>query len=243
MEGREFKNSIFEQFARAANAFASPKRVEIIDLLSQGERSVASISQSTNMAIANTSRHLQILRNAGMLSTRKDGLNVLYRIADDSVIEGYRALCVLAESRISEVRHLAEAFFGELDGADPVNVNELLKRSRAGEVVVVDVRPHLEFEAGHLPGAINIALDELSDRVTDFDPDTSVVAYCRGRYCVLAAQAVAIFRAAGLQAERLEGGPADWRVDGIPLAFGPSTHKPHHLHSLKKNPKAKGLIK
>ena len=218
MDGREFKDAIFEQFARVAAAFGSPKRVEIVDLLAQGERTVESIADATGMSVANTSRHLQVLRHAGMVTSRRDGLYATYRVADDSVIVGYRGLRSLAESRLGEVRQLAEAFFGQVDGADPVGMDELLARSEAGEVVVVDVRPRLEFEAGHLPGAVSIPLDEVSQRISELDPNTTVVAYCRGPYCVLAAQAVTKFRAAGLQAERLAAGPPDWLAAGLPLA-------------------------
>ena len=240
MHDREFKDAIFEQFARVAAAFSSPKRVEIVDLLSQGERTVESIAEATGMLVANTSRHLQVLRNAGMLTSRREGLHVVYRVADDSVVAGYRGLRTLAESRIGEVRRLAEAFFGQVDDADPVGVAELLARSKAGEVVVVDVRPRLEFAAGHLPGAISIPLDELSQRISELDPDTAVVAYCRGPYCVLAAQAVAQFRAAGLHAERLAAGPPDWHAAGVKLVVG-ATPDPRPLrHSARKQPTAKG---
>lgn len=220
MDGREFKDAVFGQFAVAAAAFGSPKRVEIIDLLAQGERAVESIAVAAGMTVANTSRHLQVLRGAGMVTSRREGLRVVYRVADESVVAGYLALRALAESRLGEVRRLAEAFFGQADGAEPVGVEDLLARSGAGEVVVVDVRPRLEFEAGHLPGAVNIPLEELSRRLSELDPGMAVVAYCRGPYCVLAAQAVAELRAAGLRAERLAGGPPDWRAAGLPLAAG-----------------------
>jgi len=229
VDGREFKDSIFEQFARVAAAFGSPKRVEIIDLLAQGERTVESIASATGMTMANTSRHLQVLRNAGMVASRREGLYMTYRVADDSVVAGYRGLRTLAESRVGEIGRLAEAFFGQVDGAEPVGVDELLARSTAGDVVVVDVRPRMEFDAGHLPGALSIPLEELSHRLSELDPDTSVVAYCRGPYCVLAAQAVAQLRAAGLRAERLAAGPPDWRAAGLPLAVGASSEsgRPH----------------
>lgn len=210
MNGRDFKSAIFEQFARVAAAFSSPKRVEVIDLLAQGDRTVESISAATGMTVANTSRHLQILRQAGMVIARRDGSHVVYRIADESVIAGYMGLRSLAESRIAEVGKLAEAFFGEVDGAESVGIEELLARSQAGKVVIVDVRPRLEFDAGHLPGALSIPLEELSQRLGELDQNTSVVAYCRGPYCVLASEAVAQLRAAGLRAERLAEGPPDW---------------------------------
>ncbi len=219
MEAREFKDGIFGQLARVGAAFASPKRVEIIDLLAQGERSVESIADATGMTVANTSRHLGILRTSGLVASRRDGLYSLYRVADASVVVGYQALRTLAESQVAEVRRLAESFFGELDGAEPIGLDELLARSGAGDVVVVDVRPRLEYEAGHLPEAINIPLEELGDRIADLDSGTTVVAYCRGPYCVLSAQAVAQLRGAGLQAKRLDGGPLEWSAAGLPLTL------------------------
>jgi rhodanese-related sulfurtransferase len=217
MDGRAFKDAIFEQFARIGTAFDSPKRLEIIDVLAQGERSVESIAEATAMSTANASRHLQVLRHSGLVASHRDGLFTLYRLADESVIDGYRALRALAESRISEVVRLSDAFFGHVDGAEPVTLDELLSRSNAGDVVVVDVRPRLEFDAGHLPGAISIPLDELPQQLTGFDLHTDIVAYCRGPYCVFAAQAVTQLRAAGLSARRLEGGPLEWKASGFAL--------------------------
>lgn len=215
MRDREFKSEIFGQFARVAGALASPKRIEILDLVAQGERTVESIAQATEMRVANTSRHLQILRNTGMLTSRRDGLHVRYRISDDSVVAGYRALRTLTESRVGEVRQLARAFFGEVDGAEPVGALELLDRCTSGEVVLVDVRPRLEYDAGHLEGAISIPLEDLAERIAELDPNTAVVAYCRGPYCVLAAHAVAQLRAAGIMANRLTVSPPDWpRTNG-----------------------------
>lgn len=217
MEAREFKDGIFAQLARVGGAFSSPKRVEIVDLLAQGERSVESIAVAAGMSVANTSRHLGVLRNAGLLSSRRDGLFVLYRVADESVTSGYRALRILAENRIAEVRQLASAFFSEVDGVEPLGLDELLTRSNSGDIVLVDVRPRLEYDAGHLPGAINIPIDDLDTYAANFDAHSTVVAYCRGPYCVMAAQAVALFREAGIDAQRLEGGPLEWSAAGQPL--------------------------
>ncbi len=239
MNGRDFKSAIFEQFARVAAAFGSPKRVEIIDLLAQGDRTVESIAVATGMTVANTSRHLQILRQAGMVVARRDGSHVVYRVADNSVIAGYLGLRRLAESRVAEVGQLAEAFFGQVDGAESVGMEELLARSQAGEVVVVDVRPRLEFDAGHFPDALSIPLEELSQRLGELDPKTSVVAYCRGPYCVLAAEAVAQLRAAGLQAERFAEGPPDWYAAGLRLA---TTVNPKRS-SVRKKAAMKGMMK
>lgn len=226
MNGREFKDAIFEQFARVAGAFSSPKRVEIIDLLAQGERTVESIANVTSMTMGNTSRHLQILRGAGLVTTRRNGSHVVYRVADPSVVDGYRVIRSLAESHIGEVRMLAEAFFSPVDGAHPVGMAELAARAESGEVVVIDVRPRLEFDAGHVPGALSIPLDELSERICELQPDAQIVAYCRGPYCVLAEQAVTQLRDAGFNAQRLAAGPPDWRAAGLPLTVGTSAN-PH----------------
>jgi DNA-binding transcriptional ArsR family regulator/rhodanese-related sulfurtransferase len=210
VDGREFKNAIFEQLARVGAALGSAKRLEIIDVLAQADRSVETIAEATAMTIANTSRHLQVLRQAGLVSAKRDGNYVRYSIADDSVLEGYRTLRSVAQSRIAEVHQLASAFFGDVEGAESVGLDELLERSRAGEVVIIDVRPRVEFDAGHLRGALSIPLDELSTRLGELDRDTAVVAYCRGPYCVFGAEAVAQLRSAGLSAQRLSEGPLDW---------------------------------
>lgn len=217
MRGREFKDGVFEQFARVAGAFGSPKRVEIVDLLAQGERSVESVAAVTGLSVANTSQHLRVLRNAGLVLSRRDGLHVIYRIADPSVIAGYLGLRAVAASRLGEVRELAEAFFGEVDGVEPVGIAELASRTESGDAVIVDVRPRSEFDAGHLPGAISIPLSEMSSRIAELDPATPVVAYCRGPYCVLSAQAVALLRTSGLDARRFEAGPLEWQAQGMPL--------------------------
>jgi rhodanese-related sulfurtransferase/biotin operon repressor len=214
VQGREFKDGIFDQFARIGAAFSSPKRVEIIDILAQGERTVESMAGATSMAVANTSRHLQMLRRSGIVVSRRQGLYSVYRLADESVIIAYRAIQALAEERISEVRYLAGAFFGHVDGVEPLTLDELIARSGSDDVVLVDVRPSVEFAAGHLPGAISIPLDEVASRILEFEVGTPIVAYCRGPYCVMAAEAVAQLRAAGLEARRLEGGPIEWRARG-----------------------------
>lgn len=221
MKPREFKDGIFEQLARVGAAFSSPKRVEIIDLLAQGPRTVESIAAVTGMSVANTSRHLGVLRTSGLVSSHREGLYVVYRLAEESVGIGYQALRTLAESRLAEVRQLAEAFFGEVDGAEPVGIEELLARVQVGDVTVIDVRPRLEFEAGHLPGAISIPLDELPGRLVEIDHDHTVVAYCRGPYCVMSAQAVAQLREAGIDARRLAGGPPEWRATGLDIVSNP----------------------
>ncbi len=223
MKPRDFKDSIFEQLARVGAAFSSPKRVEIIELLAQGERTVESVAAATGMSVANTSRHLSVLRNSGLVSSRREGLYAFYRISEGSVVTTFQALRTLAESRLAEVRQLAEAFFNEVDGAEPIGIEEMLVRAAAGDVMVIDVRPRLEYEAGHLPGAVSIPLEELPARLVEIDRDHGVVAYCRGPYCVMSAEAVTQLRLAGMEAQRLVGGPLEWREAGLPIVVGPSS--------------------
>lgn len=226
MNPREFKDGIFEQLARIGSAFSSPKRVEIVDLLAQGPRTVESIAAATAMTVANTSRHLGILRTSGLVNSRRDGLHVVYRLAESSVATGYQALRALAESRLSEVRRLADAFFGVVDGVEPIGIDELLRRAESGNVTVIDVRPRLEYEAGHLPGAISMPLDELPRRLGEIESDRTIVAYCRGPYCVMSAQAVAQLRKAGRNAVRLVAGPLEWSSSGLPIASSPDGSEP-----------------
>ena len=218
VDGRRFKDELFAQFARMGSAFASPKRVEIIDLLAQGERTVDSIAEQTRMSMANTSRHLQVLAGAALVARRRDGLHVYYRLADPAVLDGYRGLVALAEARLAEVSALAAAFFGEADGAQPVTFEELDALAEQGRVIVVDVRPAEEYAAGHIEGAVSIPLADLADRLTGLPTDTPVVAYCRGPYCVLAATAVATLRERGLPARRLAAGYPEWARAGRPVA-------------------------
>ena len=220
MQGREFKDAVFEQFARVASAFASPKRLEVVDLLAQGPRSVESIAAQTSMTVANTSRHLQVLRNAGLVTSTRDAQRVVYRIADPTVVDGYRSLQQVAEARIAELRYLAEAFFAEVDGVEALDVAQLLERSKHGDVVVVDVRPAEEYEAGHIAGALSVPLAHLAGRISELSEGSTVVAYCRGPYCVLSAAAVRQLRSAGIPALRLEAGVDEWRRAGRPVDIG-----------------------
>lgn len=218
MDGRRFKDEVFTQFARIGSAFASAKRVEIIDLLAQGERSVDTIASQTQMSVANTSRHLQVLAAAGLVTRRRDGLHIRYSLADEAVLAGYRGLVALAEARLAEVSALAAAFFGGVDGAEPVTLAELDELQQSGNVIVVDVRPAEEFVAGHIEGAISVPLAELAGRMRELPVDAAVVAYCRGPYCVLAATAVAELRDHGFAARRLAAGYPQWAQVGRPVA-------------------------
>jgi len=218
MKGREFKDAVFAQFAQIAAAFASPKRIEIVDVLVQGERSVEALARETCLTVANTSRHLQVLKGAHLVASRKAGLQVFYRLADPVVRRGYLALQELSQARLAEVDRLVRDYFAGTDGLEPVPKEELLRRARARDVVVLDVRPPEEFEAGHIAGAISVPLRELKERLAELPRGRRVVAYCRGRYCVLAAEAVRLLRHRGLEACRLEEGFAEWREAGLPIA-------------------------
>lgn len=216
MDGRQFKDEVFGHFARIGAALGHAKRVEIVDVLAQGERSVEALAQQIAASVANTSRHLQILAAAGLVVRRVDGNSRVYRLADESVLAAYRTLVGLAEGRIAEVAALSEAFFAEADGAQPVSFADYDEMASHGNVVMVDVRPEAEFAAGHVAGAINIPVADLASRMAELPANSSIVAYCRGAYCVMAATAVRRLREAGFDAVRLEGGFPDWREVGRP---------------------------
>ena len=218
MDGREFKDEMFGHFARVGAAFGHAKRLEIVDVLAQGERSVESLATQVNASVGATSRHLQVLAQAGLVVRRVQGTSRVYRLADPAVLAGYRALVALAESRIVEVTALAEAFFSEVDGARPVDFAEFDALARDGHTLLVDVRPASEFAQGHVEGALNIPVADLADRMAELAADTQVIAYCRGPYCIMAATAVARLRQAGFPASRLAGGYPDWAQSGRPIA-------------------------
>lgn len=222
MKGREFKDAVFEQFARIAAAFASPKRIEIIDVLVQGERNVETLAAETGLSVANASRHLQVLKASALVAGRKEGLQVFYRLADPDVLAGYRALRRLAGQRLAQIDRLVRDYFGGVDGMQPVGRGELLERARSGDVVVVDVRPHEEYKAGHIRGALSIPLASLEKHLSELPAGREVVAYCRGPYCVLAAEAVRLLRRRGFRAFRLREGYPEWRDGGLPVEAGES---------------------
>jgi len=217
---RRFKDEIFEQFARIGKAVASAKRIELLDVLSQGERHVEALADAANISVANASQHLQILRAARLVETEKAGVFVTYRLADHSVAEFVRQLRILAENRLAEVEQTTRCFVEGRIGFDPVDREELLRRVRQGEVTVLDVRPAEEFRAGHLPRALSVPLEDLEARMKDLPKDREIVAYCRGPYCVMAVEAVARLRKRGFRAVRLEIGVVDWQAQGLPVEQG-----------------------
>lgn len=220
MEGREAKDRLYEQFARAAKAVANPKRIELLELLAQGEYTVEALARATGMGVTNTSAHLQVLRNARVVDTRKDGTKVFYRLAGDDVAAFVVALRDLARSRLAEVDAVVRDYFTARDELEPVSRAELVERANRGKVVILDVRPREEFIAGHIPGALSVPLDQLDTALARLPKRTQIVAYCRGPYCVMAPRAVERLRAMGYHARRLVDGMPEWRLAGLPVAVG-----------------------
>jgi rhodanese-related sulfurtransferase/predicted transcriptional regulator len=217
---RAFKDRVYEQLGRIGKAVASPQRLELLDLLSQGPRTVENLAQEAHLTVANTSRHLQILRTARLIDAEKEGVFVRYRLADEAVADFFRSLRILAASRLAELDHITRQFFKGSETLEPVDRKALLARARKGLVTVLDVRPTEEYRSGHIAGAISIPLHELTDRLTELPHDQDIVAYCRGPYCILAAQAVELLQEHGFRVVRLEDGVADWRAQGLPIAVG-----------------------
>ena len=200
--------------SRLGKAISAPKRLELLDLLCQGPRTVEALAEQASISVANASQHLQVLRAARLVETEKKGLYVEYRLAGDEVCNFFFALRGLAESRLAEVEQVANAYFEERGGMEAVESDEVLRRVRSGEVTVLDVRPPEEYRAGHIPGAISIPGAELKARLKELPKRREVVAYCRGPYCVMAVEAVKLLRKKGFKAHRMEQGVVDWRARG-----------------------------
>jgi rhodanese-related sulfurtransferase len=211
---RCFKENLYEQFARLGKALSAPKRLELLDLLCQGPRTVEALAREATISVANASQHLQVLRAARLVETEKKGLYVEYRVANHDVSHFFVSMRQLAETRIAEIDQATRAQFEEGDGVEPVERTELLRRVRAGEVTVLDVRPVEEFRAGHLPGARSIPIAELKARIAELPKDCEIVAYCRGPWCVMSVEAVELLRAKGFTAHRLDLGVPEWRARG-----------------------------
>jgi ArsR family transcriptional regulator len=219
MSSRSPKTALFNHFATVAKSLAHTHRLELLEQLAQGERNVDVLAERTGLSVANTSQHLQQMRHAGIVASRREGKFVFYGLADEAVLDLMSALRRIAE-RNAEVDRVIRSYFKDRDSLEPVSREELMERSRAGAVTVLDVRPPDEFALGHLPGAVNIPLRELDARLAEFDPALEIVAYCRGPYCVLSYEAVAALRARGFKVRRLEDGLPEWRAAGLPVVTG-----------------------
>jgi rhodanese-related sulfurtransferase/DNA-binding transcriptional ArsR family regulator len=211
------KRDLFQQLARIGTALSSGTRLEFVELLAQGERSVDQLATLTGVSVANTSQHLQKLRQAGLVVGRKEGQFVFYRLAGDEVVRLLAALGQVGEAYVAEVERIVRLYLASKDEMEPVPAKELLDRVRKGLVTVLDVRPPEEFAAGHLPGAVNIPIQELEKRLGELPKRKEVIAYCRGPYCLMSYDAVGLLRKRGLKARRLEDGLPEWRVAGLPV--------------------------
>jgi DNA-binding transcriptional ArsR family regulator/rhodanese-related sulfurtransferase len=217
---RHFKERLYGHFAQLGKALASPLRIEFLELLAQSERTVESLADETGVSLANASQHLQALRRAGLVDSRKEGLFVRYRLADHAVVELCVALRNVAERRSAELQRLVREHFAERSDAEAVAMADLLKRARSRDIIILDTRPANEYAAGHIAGAISVPVDELQRRLKELPKSKDYVAYCRGPYCVYADKAVELLRANGRRAHRLLEGFPEWRMAGFPIESG-----------------------
>jgi rhodanese-related sulfurtransferase/DNA-binding HxlR family transcriptional regulator len=214
---RLFKDKLFEQFARVGKALANPHRLEILDLLAQGERTVEDLAREAGMSVANTSRHLQELRAARLVEVRREGLYGYYRLADERVFAAWRAIRDLGEARLAEIDRLVGSYLTYRDSLEAVCAEELLAKMREEGVEVLDVRPEDEYRAGHIPGARSVPVERMEAYLEEIPRDREVVAYCRGPYCVFSDEAVALLMSRGYRVRRLREGLPDWRAAGLPV--------------------------
>jgi len=217
---RAFKDALYAQFARLGHALASPKRIELLDLLGQGEKTVESLAEQVATPVKNTSAHLRVLRQARLVETRRDGTYVYYRLADDDVFRLLRTLETLGHRRLADVQQVVQAYLDGRDALEPVTFQELRRLMREDDVTLVDVRPTDEYEAGHIPGAVSLPVSDLRRRLRELPKHREVIAYCRGRYCVYSLDAVTVLRKLGYRARRAQEGWPDWKAAGLPVEVG-----------------------
>lgn len=217
MSTGNFKQDVHAQLARVGMALSNGNRLELLECIAQGPRSVDELATTTRLSVANASKHLQELRRAGLVRARKEGLRVFYELAGPDVVDLIAALGLVAETRLAEMAQLVRTYITARDDLEPIAAAELLQRAKLGLVTVLDVRPPKEFAAGHLPGAINVPVEDLGKRVRKLPKGREVIAYCRGPYCLLAVDAVAMLRSRGYKARRLEDGFPEWKASGLPV--------------------------
>jgi rhodanese-related sulfurtransferase len=218
---RAFKDDVFRQLARVPKALASPRRLELVDLLAQSERSVEELAELTEMSVANTSQHLQVLREALLVTVRREGPRAHYALANEAVFRTWQAMRELGQRQFAELDRIVHTYLAEREALEAVSADELLRRMRMDEVVVLDVRPAGEYRSGHIRGARSLPVHELQRRFAELPKKSDVVAYCRGPFCVYADEAVAVLRRAGFRARRLETGFPDWKAAGLPIGVDP----------------------
>ena len=214
---RQFKDELYEQFARIGKALSNPHRLELVELLAQGERTVEDLAVEANLPIANASQHLQVLRAAQLVDVRRDGLYAYYRLSDERVFRVWQALRDLGELQLAEIDRLVESFLQDRSPRQSINAAELVERIEAGDVLVLDVRPELEYHSGHIPEARSIPIDELEARLGELPREQEIIAYCRGPYCVFADEAVILLQKHGYRARRLVEGLPDWQARSLPV--------------------------
>ncbi|WP_223067074.1 ArsR/SmtB family transcription factor [Paenibacillus caui] len=212
MNERDFKDELFKEFARIGKCLSSPKRLEILDILTQGPKSVERISTMTSMSVANVSQHLQILHHAKLVDYKKHGNFVYYELADSAVFHFLDSLYGLSEKQLVEVQRIKDEFLGQLSDIEEVSMEELLNRMEEGKVTLIDVRPKDEYEAAHIPGAISIPIEELADQLATLPADAKVVAYCRGPYCLMSVKAIEFLKSKGFDAARFDKRVQDWDI-------------------------------
>lgn len=220
MAHRDLKDPLYEQFGRIGHAVGSPRRIELLDLLAQGEKTVELLAEQSAMTVKNASAHLRVLRQARLVETRREGTFVHYRLAGDDVVDLLRALQSVARNRLAEVEQVTSLYLTRRDQLEPVGRDELRRLVREGLVTVLDTRPRAEYEAGHIPGALCVPVAELERRLSRIPRDQEVIAYCRGPYCVYSLEAVTLLRERGYRARRAEDGLPEWRRAGLPVAVG-----------------------
>jgi ArsR family transcriptional regulator len=209
------KRRVFEAFATVARALGHEHRLELLEQLAQGERPVETLAQRTGLSVANASQHLQRLRRGGLVAARRDGKHVIYRLADGPIVEALTALRQIAERNLAEMSDVMRSYFTNLDSMEPVSRKELVKRLRDGTAMLLDVRPEDEYRLGHLPGAVNITLGDIRERMDELPMDREIIAYCRGPYCVLSFEAVQLLRKRGYAVRRLQDGFPEWKAAGL----------------------------